>query len=507
MPESTLLVNVEPAETRVALVEDGALAELHVERDADRSIVGNIYLGTVSRVMRGMQAAFIDIGLERHAFLQVGDSVRPGDMEARAAPGAPDEEQHGSLRISKQTPIGQVLQAGQDVLVQVTRAPSGTKGPRVTSHVSLPGRVLVYLPTLDQIGVSHRITDDVERQRLREVIESLRTGGGYIVRTVAAGKPREVLAREIEHLALMWSDILDRRSGLTPPAAVHSDLDLALRATRDLVNDDVRLVVDDGDTFVRIESFVRKFLPEAAGRISLYEGHEPLFDAHGIEGLVQRALARVIPLPSGGTLIIDHAEALTAIDVNTGRFAGGRDLEDTITRTNLEAVAELASQIRLRNIGGLIVVDFIDMERAENRDKVNRALQEAVQRDRAHTTVNQISDLGLVEMTRHGTNQGLALQLCEPCQYCDGTGRLRSRATVCCDLLREIRRKAVLVRAPRLVVECHPEVAALLGREYHHPLAQLERRLATEIEVRDRPDFHLERFDITGGGKHGQETA
>lgn len=508
MPATNLLVNVEPAETRVALVEDGDVTELYVERCHERSIVGSIYHGKVSRVLRGMQAAFIDIGLERHAFLQVADSVRPEDLEALTATGASDEELPTSLRVSKETPIGTILQAGQSVLVQVTRAPVGHKGPRVTSHISLAGRYLVHLPTLDQIGISRRISDEEERGRLRLDIEELRVSGGYIVRTVAEGKSREVLAREVEHLGRVWSAILERRAASPPPALVHADLDLALRTARDLLTDEVdRLVVDDEATFERIGDFIAHFLPEAIERTSLFEGDEPLFDAFGIEDKVQRALARVIPLPSGGTLVIDHAEALTAVDVNTGRFSGGKDLEETITRTNLEAVKELASQLRLRNIGGLIVVDFIDMERPGNRDKVYRALLDALKDDRAQTTVNQISDLGLVEMTRRGTNQSLARQFYEPCHYCDGTGQLKSKTTICCDVLRETKRKALLVRAAPLVVECHPEVAAMLVRDYRRPLEHLEQRFAIEIEVRAQPDFHVERFDIKGGGNHGQETA
>ncbi len=509
MPTSELLINVEPAETRVALIEDGVVTELHIERSGERSIVGNVYSGKVSRVMRGMQAAFVDIGLSRHAFLQVSDSVRPEDLDALAATEAHDEVAHTSLRVSKETPIGKVLRPGQPVVVQVSRAPVGKKGARVTSHVSLAGRYLVHLPTLDQIGVSRRIEDEEERKRLRAAVEEVRSGGGFIVRTAAEGVSREVLIQDLNYLTRLWNMILEHWAESEPPALLHADLDLPLRAARDLMGSQTdRLMIDDQETFERIRTFASDSMPENTAKIALYQGDEPIFDARGIENEIHRALARVIPLPSGGSLVFDHAEALTAIDVNTGRFSGGKDLEETITRTNLEAVKELAYQLRLRNIGGLIVVDFIDMDQPANREKVNQALQEALKDDRVQTTAIRISELGLVEMTRKGTNQGLARQLFEPCFYCDGTGHLKSKTTICCEVLRVVRRRSLEIRAPRVSIECHPDVASLLERDHRTTLAEIGARYGKEIEVEARSDFHLERFDIKGGRRHGttQET-
>ena len=501
MPASELLVNVEPAETRVALLEEGLITELHMERRQVRSLVGNIYLGKVSRVLPGMQASFVDIGLGRHAFLQVGDTVRPEDLDALAASEDPEVDLPTSLRVSKQTPISKVIKPGQGVVVQVSRAPVGKKGARVTSHISLPGRYLVYLPTLDQIGVSRRIAGEEERARLRQIMDELRSSGGFIVRTAAEGMSKEVLAQDVDYLSKLWGEILERRAESKPPTLLRADLDLPLRAARDLLGGHIgRLVVDDRPTYERLETFTTRFLPDHTDKIKLYEGEEPLFDAFGIEEEVQSALTRTIPLPSGGTLVIDQAEALTAIDVNTGRFSGGKDLEETITKTNLEAVKEVAYQLRLRNIGGLIVVDFIDMESSDDREKVNQALEEALIEDRAQTTVVRISELGLVEMTRKGTNQSLARLLFEPCFYCDGTGHLKSRATVCCDILREIKRSGLELRVPRLVIECHPDIAESLTKEHREPLEELEQRLTKKIEVKASPDFHLERFDIKGEG-------
>lgn len=506
MPASELLINAEPAETRVALIEEGIITELHVERARNRSIVGNIYLGKVGRVLRGMQAAFVDIGLERHAFLQVTDTVRPEDFEALTHGDSSTEESSATRRVSKQTPINQVLQPGQQVVVQVSRAPIGKKGARVTSHVSLAGRHLVYLPTLDKIGISRRISDEAERKRLASIVSGLRTSGGFIVRTVAEGVSEEIIEKDVAYLMRLWADIVAVRDVAKPPALLHGDLDLVLRAARDLLGPHVeRLTIDDVEAHARLRSFVTKFLPDQEHKIRLYEGDEPCFDAFGIEEEVQRALARIIPLPSGGSLVIDHAEALTAIDVNSGRYSGGKDLEDTITKTNLEAVKEVAYQLRLRNIGGLIVVDFIDMDRPANRERVNRALQEALRDDRAQTTAVRISELGLVEMTRKGSNQSLARQFLEPCFYCDGTGQLKSRVAICCDILREIKRRALELRSPGMIVECHPKVAEVLAtdKELGEALRAIEKRFVKKVEVKQRGDFHVERFDIKGGSRHG----
>jgi ribonuclease G len=374
--------------------------------------------------------------------------------------------------------------------------------------VSIAGRHLVFLPTLDQIGVSRRIEDEEERRRLRDAVDSLRTTGGYIVRTVAEGVDKEVLARDIEYLMKAWEDVLEQRTSATPPSLLRGDLDLVLRGARDLLNAKVRrLVVDDGETYERVKRYAGVFFKDQVNKVTLYTGDEPIFDAFGIEEEVQRAMSRVIPLPSGGTLVFDHAEALTAIDVNSGRFSGGKDLEETITQTNLEAVKEVAYQLRLRNIGGLIVVDFIDMDRLANREKVNQALREALKDDRAQTTAVRISELGLVEMTRKGSNQSLGRQLFEPCFYCDGTGQLKSRTTISSSILREVGRKALELRSPSIVVECHPSVATVLTtqNELKEAIEAIESRFGRRVGVKAREDFHFERYDIKGGRKHGTD--
>lgn len=507
MPATELLVNVEPAETRVALIEEGLVTELHVERAQDRSIVGNIYFGRVGRVLAGMQAAFVDIGLERHAFLQVADTVRPEDLDDMSL-GEASAEDMPSKRINKNTPISQVLKPGQDVVVQVSRAPIDKKGARVTSHVSLAGRHLVFLPTLEQIGVSRRIEDEEERRRLRTAVETLRTTGGFIVRTVAEGVDEAVLAKDVQYLMKLWSEVLERRRRVKPPTLLHGDLDLVLRGARDLLNARVRrLVVDDRDTYHRVRRYAETFFEDQLEKVTLYTGDEPIFDAFGIEEEVQRAMSRVIPLPSGGTLVFDHAEALTAIDVNSGRFSGGKDLEETITQTNLEAVKEVTYQLRLRNIGGLIVVDFIDMDRPANREKVNKALQEALKDDRAQTTAVRISELGLVEMTRKGSNQSLGRQLFEPCFYCGGTGQLKSRTTISGSILREVGKRALELRSPSIVIECHPSVAEALTtqKELKEAVEAVEHRYSKDVHIKAREDFHFERYDIKGGRKHGTE--
>ena len=405
-------------------------------------------------------------------------------------------------RISKSTPIREVVREGQEIIVQVTKDPIGTKGARCSSHVSLPGRYVVYLPTVDHIGISKRIGSDKERNRLREAIDSMKPpSGGLIVRTVAEGLTKKQLKQDIGYLVRLWGEVAAKKEGARAPHILSSELDLVLKTARDLFTDEVgQIVIDDKRQYERLCHFVEMFAPDRLKDIQYYGGDEPIFDAYGIEDEIQRALSRKVPLPSGGHLVIDQAEALTAIDVNTGRFVGkgSKDMEETIVKTNLEAVNEIAYQLRFRNIGGLIILDLIDMEKHSNREKVRRTLEELLQKDKAKTTLNRISDLGLIEMTRKRTRESLGRLLHEPCFYCDGTGQLQSKETVAYEILREIRRKRNDLTGYTIVVNVHPAVADILGTSEKEAVAEVENRYMRKISVVGRKDYHLEQFDLQG---------
>jgi ribonuclease G len=405
-------------------------------------------------------------------------------------------------RISKTTPIRDVVKEGQEIIVQVSKDPIGTKGARCTSHISLPGRYVVYMPTVDHIGVSKRIGSEKERARLRETIESMKPpSGGLIVRTVAEGLTKKQLKQDVGYLVRLWGEIAKKREGARAPQLLGSELDLVLKTARDLFTDEVeQMVIDDKTQFERLRHFVEMFMPERLKDIVYYSGDEPIFDAYGIEDEIGRALSRKVPLPSGGHLVIDQAEALTAIDVNTGRFVGkgSKDMEETILKTNLEAVQEIAYQLRFRNIGGLIILDLIDMERHGNREKVRRTLEDLLQKDKAKTTLNRISDLGLIEMTRKRTRESLGRLLHEPCFYCDGTGQLQSKETIAYEILREIRRRRADLPGYTVVVHAHPAVADLLQGPEKAAVVDAENRFMRKITVVPRSEYHLEQFDLVG---------
>jgi ribonuclease G len=405
-------------------------------------------------------------------------------------------------RISKTTPIRDVVREGQEIIVQVSKDPIGTKGARCTSHISLPGRYVVYLPTVDHIGISKRIGSEKERGRLRETIESMKPpSGGLIVRTVAEGLTKKQLKADVGYLVRLWGEVAKKREGAKAPTLLSSELDLTLKTARDLFTDEVdQIVIDDKHQYDRLCHFVEMFMPERIKDILLYTGEEPIFDAYGIEDEIARALSRKVPLPSGGHLVIDQAEALTAIDVNTGRFVGkgSKDMEETILKTNLEAVNEIAYQLRFRNIGGLIILDLIDMDRHGNREKVRRTLEELLQKDKAKTTLNRISDLGLIEMTRKRTRESLGRLMHEPCFYCDGTGQLQSKETIAYEILREIRRRRGDLPGYTIVVHAHPAVADLLQTSEKDAVADAENRYMRKITVIPRTEYHLEQFDLAG---------
>jgi ribonuclease G len=698
---NVLLINAAGGETRVALVENGSITEYYLDRKRDRGIVGNIYKGRVVRVLPGMQAAFVDIGLEKAAFLYVSDvfydpdfseqefdltegehaeheelpapeqieeaeaRARAEQAEAVAAPAAggpiaegaaqaadvvpaaqessaevaptaegavnppssmasdatpseapvdanghADDASNGSAeddeyeddpevlevivqegaeqsavpaaqaaavpagesatpaggslsaprppqaareatregggrrrrrrrrgggggndvkRANGQAPVARadapsdkehrrgngehrgeargggvqiqdLLKEGQEVIVQVVKDPIGTKGARITSHISLPGRHLVFMPTVDHVGISRRIDNEKERKRLREIINRMRPPGtGFIVRTVAEGVSEDKLVADIRFLIQEWNEVGKSKDQKPAPALLHPDLEMVLRATRDLFTNDVsKLVIDDRDEYEKVLAFVETLDPALKAQVELYTGEDPIFDAYGVEQEIRRALNRKVWLKSGGYLIIDQAEALVAIDVNSGRYVGKKNLEETITRINTEAAKEIVYQLRLRNIGGIIIIDFIDMDKPQNREKVFKALQEALGRDRAKTNVLKISELGLVEMTRKRVRESLGRMLNEACPYCEGKGYVRSKVTVVYEIFREIRREAPNFSEPTLVVNCHPEVAKILQNEERVELRYLMDRYNKSIQVKSQPNYHQEHFEIYG---------
>jgi ribonuclease G len=505
MADSLIVINADGPETRVALVEDGYLGELYIERKRERGIAGNIYKGRVERVLPGMQAAFVNIGLEKSAYLHVSD-VRgtPDDLKRLLAADAggrnddEDEEAADAARVGAGARIEDLLKEGQEIVVQVTKEPISTKGARSTRYVSLPGRHLVFMPTVDHVGISRRIGSDKERRRLREIVDSMRpAGSGFIVRTVAEGISDRELRSDMEFLIKLWNEVVRRAEGSRCPSLIYNDLDLLLRTVRDLFTADVeKLIIDSRAEYDRVKKFIAALMPDFAGHIELYEGNDPIFDGYGIEIEIDRALERKVWLKSGGYLIVDEMEALTAIDVNTGRFVGKSSLEDTITKTNLEASREVAEQLRIRSIGGMIVVDFIDMDRPHNREKVTRSFNEYLRKDRSKAAVTRISELGLIEMTRKRTRESLLHTLTEPCTSCEGKGYTKSRRTVTYELLRELRRQGDLVEGDTVLVEVHPDVAQVLQSTDRAFLEETEKRLQKRIVIKARGSFHVEDFEI-----------
>jgi ribonuclease G len=486
-----LLIDAAPWETRVAVLEEATLVELHVERGRERGLAGNVYKGRVIRVLPGMQAAFVDIGLEKAAFLHVSDLADPD-----AVPIADDGEELDDVdapprRRVRYAPIEERLKKGHELLVQVSKEPMGTKGARVTAHVSLPGRYLVHMPGTDHIGISRRIEDPEERDRLRDAVESERAedGGGFIVRTACEGATKREIRDDVRFLTRLWSHIQGTAARATAPALVHRDLDLVLRVLRDLFTTDVdRVVVNDAEEHARVVEFVEAFMPRLADRVHVYQGATPLFDQHGIETKIARALDRRVWLKSGGYLVVDQTESLTTIDVNTGRYVGKKDQEETVLRTNMEAAKQVVHQLRLRNIGGIIVIDFIDMEKAANRAKVFEALQEAARADKARSNLLRISELGLVQMTRKRTRESLGQRLLETCPHCDGLGRLRATETIAYDALRRVQH-ATADGTGALVLSVHPAVAEFLRGDAAAHVRTLAARLGRPLRIHAESEF------------------
>jgi ribonuclease G len=487
-----IVINSTPEETRVALLETGNhLAELYIERGKDASLVGNIYNGKVVKILPGMQSAFVDIGLERAAFLYVADVFSSFDYSIFG------EEIENAFPFD--LPIEDLLQEGQDVFVQVSKDPIGTKGARVTSYITLPGRYLVLMPGVEHIGISRRIIDPNERTRLKDLVQEVKPENfGFIVRTASEGCTEEELKKDIEFLMRLWENIQTKKDRVTSPHLVYSDLNLSLRCVRDLLGHEAdSLIIDSQEEYLRIVDFVNTYFPKLSDRLRLYDKQEQIFDAYGIELEIPKALGKRVWLKSGGYIVIDQTEALTSIDVNTGKFVGKASLEDTILKTNLEAVKEVAYQIRLRNLGGIIIVDFIDMEKEENREKLFSVFQEAMNRDRAKCTILQVSELGLIEMTRKRVRESLGRVLCEPCSYCDGKGFVKSPTTVCYESFRELRKIGSQGKNGKIVLTAHPSVIDLIYEEERERFEEIERENGLKIIVKAEKNFHQEYYEVS----------
>jgi len=507
-----ILINVTPQETRVALVENGVLQEVYIERSQKRGLVGNIFKGRVSRILPGMQAAFVDIGLERTGFLHTSDIV-PLTEEV-----IPEQEQMQQL-----PSIENVLEEGEEILVQVIKDPLGSKGARLTTRISLPSRYLVFIPDYSSIGISQRIENEEERERLRNIILQYRSGiaklavgnednvilhsaaresemlnrGGFIVRTAAESVSEEEIYRDIEFLHKLWESTSSRSKKIRAPGTVYEDLPLALRTMRDLVHPEIEKIrIDSRETYQRVMEFSRQFIPEFLGRIEYYPGEHPILDLYSVEDEIQKSLGRKVQLKSGGYLIIDQTEAMTTIDVNTGAFVGHRNLEETIYKTNLEAAQTIARQLRLRNLGGIIIIDFIDMLEPEHRRQVVRALEKHLERDHSKVTVSELTSLGLVQLTRKRTRESLEHILCESCPTCSGRGSIKTAETVCYEIFREILREVRQFDAQKLLVVASQSVVDKLLDDESTSVAELEEFIGRPITFQVESLYTQEQYDI-----------
>ena len=496
---SEIIVNAGREETRVALLENGLVTEIYIDRKKDRGVAGNVYKGRVMKVLPGMQAAFVDIGLEKAAFLYVGDVF---DSTSEDTPLMEDEglelEVEPKRKRSHATQIEDLLQEGQDILVQVSKEPISTKGARVTTYISIPGRYLVQMPGVNHIGVSRRIEDIEERNRLREIVRRLRKpNAGYIIRTASQGRSEDDLNADVEFLSRLWETIQRKKEKAPAPALMHNELDLVFRVIRDVFTRDVdKLVIDAPEEYDRVKEFVDSYIPQLGRRVKPYEGDDPIFEHYGVEIEISRALGRKVWLKSGGYIILDQTEALTTIDVNTGRYVGKRSLEDTILKTNLEAVREIAYQLRLRNIGGILILDFIEMEREDTRRKVYAALQEALANDKAKTTISHISPIGLIEMTRKRIRESLGRTLCDTCPYCEGRGYVKSSRTICYEVFRELRRAFVGADEKKALVTVNSVVADMLYDEERQGVEELEKEFEKKIVIKADPNLHQEQYEV-----------
>ncbi|MGZ5475631.1 MAG: Rne/Rng family ribonuclease [Thermoanaerobaculia bacterium] len=497
MSAREIVINATQHESRIAVLDEGQVVELWIERTRHRTVVGNIYKGRVTKVLPGMQSAFVDLGLERDAFLYVSDVLE--DLEEF------DSETTDDLQIEDvnqnhrpEASISDLLREGQEIVVQVSKDTIAGKGARITSHVTLPGRFLVYMPTVNHIGISRRIEDENERARLKEMLERIRPQGtgGFIVRTAGEQRAEEEFRADLKYLTDLWEHTRRRAEKASAPAAIHHDLDLVLRTIRDVLSPEFKTVwVDSVDEYQRIVEFLDQIQPQLVSRVRLYRRDEPIFDEFGIEPEIAKALKSKVWLKSGGYIVINQTEALVAIDVNTGKYVGKKNLEETVFRTNLEAAKEIVRQIRLRDLGGIIVLDFIDMEDPSNRANLFESLEEEIRKDRSKTKILQISEFGLIEMTRKRVRQSLERSLTQACPYCGGSGRIKSNTTVALEIWRELMKARDLHEGQDVIVRVNPIVYGTL--QTGDPIfEEVERNLGVHLVFKPDDSLHHEQFDI-----------
>ena len=488
MDSVELLVNVTPNETRIALVDTGVLKEVHIERQAKRGIVGNIYKGRVTRVLPGMQSAFVDIGLEKAAFLHASDIVSHTECV--------DVNEQKQFVVKD---IAELVHEGQDIVVQVVKDPLGTKGARLTTDITLPSRYLVFMPENSHVGVSQRIESEEERARLKALVEPFCDElGGFIIRTAADGASEEDLRQDADFLKRLWRKVMERRGKYPTRTKLYGELELPKRILRDFIGTELnRIHIDSKLCFNELQQFTQEFIPHLSNKLIQYNGNQPLFDVYGIEAAIHTALDKRVNLKSGGYLIIEQTEAMTTIDINTGAFVGHRNLEETIFNTNIEATKAIAQQLQLRNLGGIIIIDFIDMQSDEHRERVLEALQQALARDPVKVNVNGFTQLGLVEMTRKRTRESLEQVLCDECPSCQGRGRVKTVETVCYEIMREIIRVHRLFASEQFVVYASHAVAEyLINEESHGSLAELEVFIGKKVQIKTEMYYNQEQFDV-----------
>ena len=504
---SEIFINSNQREIRVALMESNLLVELFIEHKSHKGIVGNIYKGKVTKILPGMQVAFVDIGLDKAGFLYVGDIdvIDMLDLEdPLEVPSIVEEDKDHPFegkpgRPNHDIKIQNILKEGQEILVQIAKNPLGTKGARITNYITLPGRHLVYMPTVNHISVSRRIEDENEKERLKKLVSEVGNDGeGYIVRTAGQDAEKSDFQSDINFLHRLWENLKKKSEGISGPYLIYEDLNLIFRSIRDLfTNDTQRLVIDSKSDFKKCLEFCSSYMPHLSDKVELYKDPMPIFEHYGVEPDINRALDRTIWLKSGGYIIIDQTEALVAIDVNTGKFVGHSDPEDTILQTNLEALKEVVYQLRLRNIGGIIIVDFIDMANEESKEIVSNALKQALKSDRSRTRILKISELGLVEMTRKRVRESLVQTLCDPCDYCEGKGYIKSPSTVCYEIIREIQRRGTdNITNKKLEIKVHPIIYDMLFEEDSGLLEEMEKQNNLEIIFNVNPKLHREKYYI-----------
>ena len=495
-----MIVSSNGHETMVAILEDDLVTEVFIERERQRGVVGNVYKARVSKVLPGMQSAFVDIGLERDAFLYVSDVVDTIEEFERLESGEDDEDRGDHRQTEK---IEDLLKEGQDIIVQVVKEPLGTKGARITSHVTMPGRFLVFMPTVDHVGVSRKIESREERARLRGIVRQFREAhnftGGVIIRTAAASSAEREIQQDLEYFHRIWSEVRQRAETARAPAVVYREQSLVAKLLRDLLSEDYATIrIDNEQEWIRVRELVERFMPTLLPRVKRYTKDYPIFEEYGVQAEIDKALLSKVWLKSGGYIVINQTEALVAIDVNTGRYVGKRTgrLEDTIVKTNLEAVKEIVRQIRLRDLGGIIVLDFIDMEERKNRQKVFQAMEQELRKDRSPSKALQVSDFGLIIITRKRVKQSLERQLTEPCPYCSGRGVIKSTATICFEILAEMRKIRPDLNGHGVILRVNPDIARALNGEEKAVLRDLEQTLGRELVIKPDGQLHHEQFDL-----------